>query len=259
MEASTGTCPSNRVAAIAGITSQVADPVVSPGSRCGSGTVSLSASSNDILIWYSNSSGGSQLGSGSTFITPFIASTTTYYVLATNGACPSNYVPVQATIHPNFSVSLGPDTALVTGSTYVLDPGAGFSSYSWTGGDSSQTLAVSNSGTYCVTVINANGCSSSDCVEVQFSIGIESPELQSGFSIYPNPFNEVISLLFEEEISRAKYQLFSVEGRLILEKDLENISSGTAVHISTSDLSGGIYFLKVSTKDWSNSRRILRR
>lgn len=258
-EASAGNCPSNRIAAIAGITSQVPDPVVSPGSRCGSGTVSLSASSNDILIWYANSSGGSQLGSGSTFVTPFITTTTTYYVIATNGACPSNYVPVQAVIHPNFSVSLGPDTALVSGSTYILDPGAGFSSYSWTGGDSSQTLSVNNSGTYCVTVSNANGCTSSDCVNIQFSIGIENPEIKSGFSIYPNPFNEMISLLFEEEISKARYQLFSVDGRLILEKDLENISSKTAVPINTSELSGGIYFLNVSTKDWSISRRILRR
>ena len=258
-EASDGNCPSNRVQAIAGITSQVADPVVTPGSRCGSGTVSLSASSNDILIWYANSSGGSQLGSGSTFVTPFITTTTTYYVIATNGACPSNYVPVQATIHPAFSVSLGPDTALASGTSYILDPGPGFTAYNWTGGSTSQTLSVNISGSYCVTVTNSNGCTSSDCAAVQFSIGIENVEVESGYRIYPNPFNELTYLLFNEQMAEAKCQLYSIDGRLLIDLDLENIDPNSPVELNTSNLSTGIYLLKIATKNWNSSQRIIRR
>ncbi len=54
---------------------------VTDGQRCAPGTVGLSANGSDgTLNWYAASSGGSSLGSGSSFTTPSIASTTTYYV-----------------------------------------------------------------------------------------------------------------------------------------------------------------------------------
>ncbi len=55
-----------------------------PGSRCGVGTVNLSgtASAGDTLKWYAASTGGAPLGSGNTFTTPSINTTTNYYVAA---------------------------------------------------------------------------------------------------------------------------------------------------------------------------------
>ena len=70
----------------------------------------LSASSSATLIWYASASGGTQLGTGSTFTTPFLTTTTTYYVQATNGICPNNYIAVQAIINTSPTISLGPDT-----------------------------------------------------------------------------------------------------------------------------------------------------
>lgn len=56
----------------------------SGGSRCGTGTTSLTASGSTgtTLKWYSTLSGGTALGSGSPFTTPVISSTTNYYVAA---------------------------------------------------------------------------------------------------------------------------------------------------------------------------------
>ena len=75
-----------------------------PDSRCGTGTVTLGASSSAGTInWYDVSSGGSTLGTGSSFITPDISSTTTYYVDATSimGGCVSTpRTTVDATVHP---------------------------------------------------------------------------------------------------------------------------------------------------------------
>jgi len=58
-----------------------------PRTRCGTGTVGLSAtaSAGASLYWYANSTGGSSIGMGSPFITPSISSTTTYYVAAGDG------------------------------------------------------------------------------------------------------------------------------------------------------------------------------
>ena len=53
-----------------------------PGTRCGIGTVNLSATGTG-LSWYAASSGGSPLGSGPTFVTPSISTTTNFWVSAT--------------------------------------------------------------------------------------------------------------------------------------------------------------------------------
>jgi hypothetical protein len=57
-----------------------------PGSRCGVGTVDLSATASAGTInWYGSLSGGSVLGTGPNFTTPVISSTTSYYVAASSG------------------------------------------------------------------------------------------------------------------------------------------------------------------------------
>ncbi|RYE23266.1 MAG: hypothetical protein EOP51_11090, partial [Sphingobacteriales bacterium] len=80
-----GTCLTSGTAAIT-----VNNPVIistTPGSRCGTGTVNLSAtgSAGATLSWYTASTGGSQVGTGATFTTPSISTNTTYYVGAQYG------------------------------------------------------------------------------------------------------------------------------------------------------------------------------
>lgn len=55
-------------------------PAASGDFRCDAGSLSLSASGNGTLQWYDQASGGSSIGSGSSFNTPSINTTTTYYV-----------------------------------------------------------------------------------------------------------------------------------------------------------------------------------
>ena len=51
------------------------------------------------------------------------------------------------------TVDLGPDTlGLCAGDSILLDAGAGYDNYSWSTGDTSQTIYASNSGSYSVTV-----------------------------------------------------------------------------------------------------------
>ncbi|WP_344822901.1 T9SS type A sorting domain-containing protein [Rurimicrobium arvi] len=55
-----------------------------PGTRCGTGTVPLSAtaSSGATLKWYNVATGGAALGSGTSFTTPVLSATTTFYAAA---------------------------------------------------------------------------------------------------------------------------------------------------------------------------------
>ncbi|WP_052480082.1 beta strand repeat-containing protein, partial [Flavobacterium hibernum] len=71
------------------------------GSRCGAGTVSLSASASaGTISWYSNVTGGTPLTTG-TIYEPNVSATTTYYVDATNNGCTTgSRIAVAAVVNP---------------------------------------------------------------------------------------------------------------------------------------------------------------
>ncbi len=99
----------------------------SPGSRTGPGTVVLGASASAGTInWYSTSTGGSSLGTGTSFTTPYISTTTTYYVDATyNGCTSSTRTAVLATVVP--VQPTGPAASW----NYLTQAGVLGTSYSW--------------------------------------------------------------------------------------------------------------------------------
>ncbi len=107
VECSVNTCTSNRVSVTATIDSPLAVPVATGASRCGPGKVTLAASgcSGGTIKWYANSSGGSAVGTGSSFLTPDLATTTTYYVTCASGSCESSRTAVVATV--NITLSFG--------------------------------------------------------------------------------------------------------------------------------------------------------
>ncbi len=81
-----------------------------PGSICGQGSVTLQAIRNTpgtVLNWYDRETGGTFLGTGTSFVTPSIAETTTFYVEATANGCTSERTAVIATVYeqPNPGVA----------------------------------------------------------------------------------------------------------------------------------------------------------
>lgn len=66
-------------------------------------------------------------------------------------------------------VDLGPDIFLCGTISEELDAGNAGSAFSWSTGATGQVLTVVNDGTYGVTVMNSDGCSSSDEVNVEFN------------------------------------------------------------------------------------------
>jgi hypothetical protein len=66
--------------------------LTTPGTRCGPGTVNLSATPAGAatINWYNSASGGLPISTGNTFTTPTITSTTTYYAAASEGGSTMN-------------------------------------------------------------------------------------------------------------------------------------------------------------------------
>ena len=114
-------CYSGRTAVTVNVNSLPTVPTnLAGGSHCGTGTVSLSATAaaGTVCQWFAAETGGSSLGSGNSFTTPSIASSTNYYVASYNEStgCSSARQMVTATIN---DIPAAP----TTGSTTAVCPG----------------------------------------------------------------------------------------------------------------------------------------
>ena len=96
-----------------------------PGSVCGTGTVNLGATGSiGIINWYDALTGGTLVGTGTSFTTPVISATTTYYAEAANSGCTSaSRTAVVATVNPLPIVSA--PASVNVGSTITLSPTTG--------------------------------------------------------------------------------------------------------------------------------------
>ena len=141
-----------------------------PAARCDAGTLSLSATgSAGTLNWYNVATGGTSLGTGTTFTTPSISSTTTYYVEATNNSCTSGRTAVIATINATPSVLTTTPAARCDAGTLSLSATGSAGTLDWynvsTGGTSLgtgttfTTPSISTTTTYYVEATN-NSCTS---------------------------------------------------------------------------------------------------
>lgn len=127
-------------------------------------------------------------------------------------------------------VSLGKDTVYcgLTG-TLVLDPGRhqeGFT-YQWSDNTTDTSLVVSQDGTYSVTVVNSDGCSSSDTIQITFQGPTSAPTL-FGDTTFCQGENAVFGA---NTISGYVYQWsgpggFSFSGNQILLSNAQPLQSG---------------------------------
>ena len=92
---------------------------VTHGDICGSGSTTLYASSSSGTIhWYSDQTGGTDLGTGTSFTTPTISTTTSYWVSATNNDCTTlTRSEVIARVYSIPSVTLGSNPVACNGAT----------------------------------------------------------------------------------------------------------------------------------------------
>ena len=149
VEAVSNNCSSTRTPVVATVTPGPTITGTTPSSRCGTGTVTLAATgSAGTLSWYSTATGGTALGTGTTFITPSISSTTNYYVEANTGSCPSARSAVTATINPNPTVTNpGNSTGCVNSPTNAINfTGTSGATFDWANDNTAIGLTASGSG-----------------------------------------------------------------------------------------------------------------
>lgn len=144
------------------VVSIIPPPVINvpaPQTICNGQSVILTASGGLTYQW--NPTGDT---TSSILVSP--GSSTTYQVTGTNaaGCQASSFVNVTVRNNPVINI---PNTFVCNGVTATLNAGGNNNStYQWSNGATTQTITVTNAGTYSVTVTNQWGCSATGSVQV---------------------------------------------------------------------------------------------
>ena len=134
------------------------------GSENGSALVAATSASPLTYMWSDAMMQTTDTASGLGAALYFVTVTDTFGCIAIDTVTVNTLSPLPM---PN----LGPDS-LVCETNVDLTPGAGFTTYLWSDGSNSDTLNITTSGIYSVTVSNAGGCENVDSVNITLSTPI---------------------------------------------------------------------------------------
>ncbi|MDD4848509.1 MAG: T9SS type A sorting domain-containing protein, partial [Bacteroidales bacterium] len=114
---------------------------------CEGSTTTLTATPSAAYLW----------STGATTQSITVSESGIYSVVVTNNNGCSNSAEVTVTVHALPEVSISGNTTICNNESTVLTSTPG-SSYHWSNGATTQSITVSNAGTYAVSVTNENGC-----------------------------------------------------------------------------------------------------
>ncbi len=168
----------------------VAAPTVPNVTRCGAGAVTLVPTGAGVggkYRYYAQANGGTPFdssASGAQYILASVSGTTSYFVsMVSLAGCEGPRTQVTINISQPITASIIPgttDTTLCSGSTLILTAQPAGQTYRWSNNQTSQSITVTATGNYSVTVGTLPACTSaSAAVQVQVL-----PRPTSGFS-YP--------------------------------------------------------------------------
>jgi hypothetical protein len=147
-------------------------------------------------------------------------------------------------------VDLGDDVEICGDAEATLDAGAQ-DAYSWSTGDSTQTITVQTSGTYDVTVTNSDGCSNNSSVNVSYEavcVGVNEQLAENTEVVYfPNPANNSVQLDAAGFTGDVRLSVADLNGRVLYEATIESNNSVYTHNVDVSTFESGVYLFQLQS------------
>lgn len=210
--------------------------------------------SNAIPIIYAITAEGSSnrlvaigdIGAGSTATTIATSGTNTIF----RGIA---FSPTAACTAPSVTVATSSNT-ICSGQSATLTA-SGATSYSWNTGANSSTIVVSPTISTTYTATGTNTCSSSNTAFTQSVVvctGLKSNASNELTKIYPNPAHDVLNISFEEQGVYSVSIIDAVGKVVYVNQTDKNLT------INTSNLSQGIYIVKVKSNNAQSNYKFIK-
>jgi hypothetical protein len=250
VEAANATCNSSRIAVIATVNAQPSITGTTPANRCGSGSVTLQATaSSGTISWYANATGGTALAMGTSFTTPSLSATTTYYVEAANGSCISTRTAVTVSISQTAAPTGIASQTFCAGETVGLILVSGTNIIWYTAAIAGTVVPPSTpivAGTTYYASQTSNSCESSTRFAVTMTLGgclgiDDFVKLQ--LSVYPNPTRDLVNVVSNQMIE--KVEVINLLGQTLISKK----STFNEVSVNLDNLPTATYILRVTSEN----------
>jgi len=171
-----------------------------------------------------------------------------YICFGENQGCIGDSATISISIFETVQVRLPPDTAMCSGTGYLIEPNTIFDSYFWQDGSTDSIYTPVESGTYSLITTDMNGCESADFMELNFvDCTIDIPNV---FTPNTDGYNDEWVIDIDQPLY-VEVVIFNRWGRKVYESDKLQIA-WDGVHFKTGeDCSEGTYFfiLKAQTFD----------
>ena len=157
VENSVNDCVSKRVAVTVTVNPHPQSPTAQTDTICYQSSTVLTASKNSSLTykWYDAPVAGNLLSTGSTFTTPVLTTSTTYYLQLVNGGCESDLSPISVIVKPLLSPPSVAGAIVCPGSVATLTATSQGGTYQWyNAANGGKLLATTN--TFTTPALTAN-------------------------------------------------------------------------------------------------------
>ncbi|TPE43077.1 gliding motility-associated C-terminal domain-containing protein [Pontibacter mangrovi] len=196
-------------------------PVAQGANLCAGLSTTLTAKGKGgRLEWYASAAGGEPVATGSTFRTPALYHTTTYFVQEVQ-SCASKRLPVTVTVTEP-TLSAGPDITVVKGRGVQLQAEGGLS-YSWAPAEgmdnpniANPTVTPEQTTVYTVTASTEGGCTFTDEVVV---VVLPFVDIPNTFTPNHDGINDTWQIENIEKYSNCKVQVFNQWGNMVFSSE----------------------------------------
>jgi hypothetical protein len=186
----------------------------------------------------------------------------TVTVTDSNGCMNMDTVVVSFVDYPAVTIT-GPDSMKYYTETATLDAGAGFATYSWSTGATTQDITIDSTdvsfgmNTFTVTVTNDQGCSTTASKDVYVidDTGIEDAEGEMNISLYPNPNSGTFTVEVNGPNADFNLEIININGQLVRSEQI-NADKFTKRY-DLSHMAKGVYYIRLINDEMTQTRKLI--
>ena len=212
-------------------------------------TVILTATGGSVFLWSTGET------TASISVQPNETTVYTVEVSADGGSCnDSDEVKVVVEDIP-LTINDGEDVTICKGDEVLLQA-IGSANYLWDTGSTESSISVKPEvrTTYSVTG-QKNG--KIETVEIVVTVEDCSSNKKEEINLYPNPTRGIVNIHLPSQKNKLKISIISLDGKLILTKEIKADTNGVFTQIDLSTMKKGVYFLRMSNENFTETKKIL--
>ncbi|HBK70931.1 MAG TPA: hypothetical protein DDZ39_04615, partial [Flavobacteriaceae bacterium] len=213
-------------------------------------SVTLTATGGSVYLW--------STGETTSSITVQPNETTVFTVeVNAEGSCGTSTDDVTVIVENlPLTINDGQDVTICKGEELVLQA-KGSSNYLWNTGSMESSISVKPQETTIYTV-SAQKNGELESVEITITVEECSINKKDEFKVYPNPTQGIVNIYLPSQKERMIISVISLtSGRLMFNKEVKASNRGVMTQIDLSNMLKGVYILKMSNDNFSETKKII--